>query len=98
MLSDDFHAAMKEACRNYKTQKAFSVATGIHQSRISAYLTGRIRFEELSISTLMRLFPQMKINYFSDRTLPDENDEKDLRAVVEDLLQRVKALEEQQKK
>ena len=40
----------------------------------------------------------MKINYFSDRTLPDENDEKDLRAVVEDLLQRVKALEEQQKK
>lgn len=94
MLSDDFHAAMQEACRRHKTQKAFADATGIHQSRISAYATGKIRFEELSVSTLIRLFPEMKIDYFpAEKSEPQKNDDQELREVVKHLMQRVSALE-----
>ena len=96
MLSDDFHAAMQEACRRHKTQKAFADATGIHQSRISAYATGKIRFEELSVSTLIRLFPEMKINYFpEEKPEPQKNDEQELRDAVKQLTRRVVALEAQ---
>lgn len=101
MLSEDFIAAMSEAIRRYKTQKAFAEATGIHQSRISAYATGKIKFEELSVSTLLKMFPELHITYFSkigdsgksvEQTLNDKID--NVAQTLAELQRRVKELEQ----
>lgn len=64
MLSEDFISAMNIVCKQYGSQKAFSEATGIHQSRISDYINGNYEFDNLTMGTLRRLFPNMKILFF----------------------------------
>ena len=63
MLSDDFLQAMSEAIKEYGSQKAMAEATGIHQSRISDYVNGNYEFENLTVGTLVKLFPGMRIVY-----------------------------------
>ena len=67
MLADDFLEAMKEALKAYGSQKSFSQASGIHQSRISDYSNGNYDFENLTVGTLHKLFPNMRIIYFPEK-------------------------------
>lgn len=80
MLPDDFILAMNEACKQYGSQKAFSKATGIHQSRISDYINGNYDFDNLTVGTLRKLFPKMKILFLGT----DEEVSSDM---VSDLLE-----------
>lgn len=75
MLADDFLEAMKEALKAYGSQKSFSQASGIHQSRISDYSNGNYDFENLTVGTLHKLFPNMRIIYFPEKNTPQPIDE-----------------------
>lgn len=55
---------MRRLIEEKGSQKNLSDITGIHQSRISGYLNGTFDFNNLSIGTLIKLFPQLQISYF----------------------------------
>ena len=63
-LESEFITAMKRLIEEKGSQKNLSEITGIHQSRISGYLNGTFDFNNLSIGTLIKLFPQLQISYF----------------------------------
>ena len=69
MLADDFLEAMEKALKNHGSQKAFAQASGIHQSRISDYSNGNYEFENLTVGTLHKLFPNMRIIYFPEQEI-----------------------------
>ncbi len=62
-LSGEFVAAMIAAVSAAGSQKALSERTGIHQSRISDYSNGNYDFSNLTVGTLIRLFPDLEIIY-----------------------------------
>ncbi len=62
-LSGEFVAAMIAAVSAAGSQKALSEQTGIHQSRISDYSNGNYDFSNLTVGTLIRLFPDLEIIY-----------------------------------
>lgn len=62
-LSDAFEAAMADAIKAAGTQKKLAEQTGIHQSRISEYSQGNYDFSNLTVGTLIKLFPNLDIVY-----------------------------------
>ena len=95
MLSEDFLEAMKKGLKKYGSQKAFSQATGIHQSRISDYANGHYDFENLSIGTLHKLFPNMRIVYFPEEQVAQTSDQtlEIINARIQAILQRLSPAE-----
>lgn len=73
-LAEDFILAMREACRIAGSQSNLSKKTGIHQSRISDYVNGRYDFDNITIGTLRKFFPQVKIVYFDENISPPNSD------------------------
>lgn len=65
-----FVAAMSTAVSAAGSQKALSEITGIHQSRISDYMNGNYDFNNLTIGTLIKLFPNLEIIYHSGQENP----------------------------
>ena len=72
-LSDAFEAAMADAIKAAGTQKKLAEQTGIHQSRISEYSQGNYDFSNLTVGTLIKLFPNLDIVYNINET--EHNDE-----------------------
>ena len=64
IFAEAFQAAMTEAIRRAGSQKKLSEETGIHQSRISDYANGQYDFGNMTIGTLIKLFPELEILYF----------------------------------
>ena len=62
-LAAVFVAAMASAVSAAGSQKALSKLTGIHQSRISDYTNGNYDFNNLTVGTLIKLFPDLEIIY-----------------------------------
>ena len=65
-LSQAFVEAVVKRIKTAGTQKKLADTTGIHQSRISAYANGNYDFSNLSLGTLIRLFPDLQIAYIQD--------------------------------
>ena len=95
MLSEDFLEAMKKGLKKYGSQKAFSQAAGIHQSRNSDYANGHYDFENLSIGTLHKLFPNMRIVYFPEEQVAQTSDQtlEIINARIQAILQRLSPAE-----
>lgn len=66
MTESDFLNAIKEACSRAGTQAALALQAGIAQGRISDYLNKRREIFNMSLGTLLKLFPEMQIRFFRD--------------------------------
>lgn len=64
-LSAAFVRAVTLSIKEAGSQKNFSEKTGIHQSRISDYVNENYDFRNITIGTLIRLFPELNITYHS---------------------------------
>lgn len=64
MMDKIFLNALSEAIRDAGSQTALAKRSGMQQSRISDYISGRYDFYNITIGTLYKLFPDMSINYF----------------------------------
>lgn len=62
-LAEEFSRSVALAIKKYGSQKELSAHTGIHQSRISDYANSRYNFFNLTVGTLIKLFPQLDITY-----------------------------------
>mgnify|MGYP005797847845 FL=1 len=57
--------ALRQAVRRAGSQRALAESARMTQSRISDYLNGRFRIGNITLNTLCRLFPGMRIRFFS---------------------------------
>ena len=62
-LSAVFVEAITASVKKAGSQKNFSEKTGIHQSRISDYINANYDFKNITLGTLIRLFPELEIIY-----------------------------------
>lgn len=74
LLAAVFVRAMKEAIRRAGSQKNMAEATGIHQSRISDYANGNYDFSNLTVGSLIRLFPELDIVYYHSASSEIDDD------------------------
>lgn len=66
MLEPKLKAAFKKALDRAKTQKELEKKTGIPQSSITHFLSGRRKLMNMGVSSLEKLFPEMQITFFRD--------------------------------
>lgn len=59
--------ALREAYKRAGTQEALARIAGISQGRIADYLNGRYAISNMTVSTLLRLFPDMIIEFFGKK-------------------------------
>ena len=64
MTEKDVLIALQEAYRQSGTQVALAQKAGVSQGRIADYLNGRCSIGNMTIATLLRLFPEMSIDFF----------------------------------
>ena len=64
MTEEDIFIALKEAYRRAGTQSALADIAGVSQGRIADYLNGRCSIGNMTVATLLKLFPEMKIDFF----------------------------------
>lgn len=67
MSEVDVLNALKEAYRRAGTQEALARTAGISQGRIADYLNGRYAVGNMTVSTLLKLFPDMIIEFFGKK-------------------------------
>ena len=72
-------SALKELYRRQGTQKALAELAEITQSTINAYLSGKAKIENMAVGVFLKLFRDMKIYFFGEKT---GNDESDLRRTM----------------
>ena len=68
------------------SQKNFSEKTGIHQSRISDYANANYDFRNITVGTLIRLFPELNIIY---RTGQESNPSNEIFDIMEKRLLKI---------
>ena len=66
MLKENFMKALSEAIGRAGSQTMLAKNSGMQQSRISDYLSGRYDFYNITIGSLLKLFPELEIHYFRD--------------------------------
>ncbi len=66
MTDDDIFIALKNAYKRAGTQHALSKIAGISQSTIADYLNARYSIGNMTVSTLLKLFPELKMYFFRD--------------------------------
>lgn len=67
MNEHDFIHALKEAVARAGTQNKFAQKVGCSQGNVSDYLTGRCAIGNMTISTMLRFFPEIQIHFFGER-------------------------------
>lgn len=77
-LKDNFQGALREAVRRAGSQAELARAAGMQQGRISDYLTGRYAFENITVGTLQRLFPELAILYFAESSPTHDEVEQEM--------------------
>lgn len=86
------HKALRDAKEKAGTQKKLEGRTGVGQSSIAAFINGSRKIENMTVGTLIRLFPEMQIA-FTRKELEEELDlcknsnDRILRRVMLKLLQ-----------
>ena len=66
MDKQDFLQALSEAVKRLGTQSALAKQAGMAQGRISDYLTAKYDIGNMTIDTLLKLFPEITISFFKD--------------------------------
>lgn len=85
-LSAVFVKAIAVSIKNAGSQKKFSELTGIHQSRISDYANENYDFGNITIGTLIRLFPELNIVYHAGQ---ESNSTSEIFDIMEKRLLRI---------
>jgi transcriptional regulator with XRE-family HTH domain len=67
MNENDFILALKEAVARAGTQSKLAKRIGCSQGNISDYLTGRCSIGNMTVSTMLRFFPEIQIHFFGDQ-------------------------------
>ena len=60
-LQQQFISALREAIAEAGSQVELAKKIGMQQGRISDYLKGRYEFENMTVGTLLKLFPDLDI-------------------------------------
>lgn len=68
MEENDIYAALQELYRREGTQKRLAELAGITQSTINAYLSGKAKVGNMPLSVFLRLFRDMRIDFFGGTT------------------------------
>ena len=58
--------ALNTAIQKAGTQSALAKAAGTSQGRISDYLSGKCDIGNMTVDTLLKLFPEITISFFRD--------------------------------
>lgn len=66
--------ALQELYRREGTQKRLAELAGITQSTINAYLSGKAKVENMPLGVFLRLFRDIKIDFFGGTTRNPEAD------------------------
>ena len=74
MTENDILVALKEAYRRAGTQTALAEKAGISQGRIADYLNKRYDIGNMTVSTLLKLFPDIVIDFFGGKTANSQSD------------------------
>lgn len=75
MNENDFILALKEAVARAGTQNKLAKQIGCSQGNISDYLTGRCAIGNMTISTMLRFFPEIRIHFFGEPVRDDTVEE-----------------------
>jgi transcriptional regulator with XRE-family HTH domain len=75
MNENDFILALKEAVSRAGTQNKLAKRVGCSQGSISDYLTGRCAIGNMTISVMLRVFPEIRIFFFGDQAKEDTVEE-----------------------
>lgn len=68
MEENDIRAALQELYRREGTQKKLAELAGITQSTINAYLSGKAKMSNMPLGVFLRLFRDVKIDFFGSST------------------------------
>ena len=74
MTENDFKIALDELYRREGPQKKLAALAGITQSTINAYLHGKAKIENMPLGVFIKLFRDMRIDFFGDSTGNDSVD------------------------
>lgn len=77
-LKENFLEALREAVRRAGSQTELAKLAGMQQSRISDYLTCRYDFDNITVGTLRKIFPELQVLYFAESSLPEGEVEHEL--------------------
>ena len=92
MTDDDILEALREAYRRAGTQSALAQKAGVSQGRIADYLNKRYSIGNMTVSTLLKLFPDMVIDFFGGQSATDSDN-----ALRDQLLEIFNSLDERGK-
>ena len=81
-LTNNFIEALREAIRLAGTQAELAKRAGMQQSRISDYLSCRYDFDNITVGTLKKLFPEIQIQYFPTSDPQEQEVEQELEKQV----------------
>ena len=68
MTENDIITALKEAIKRAGTQTALAQRVGLSQGTISDYLNGRCSVGTMTVTTMLRIFPDMVIDFFGGKS------------------------------
>jgi len=68
MTEKDILDALKNAYKKAGTQSALAKIAGISQGRIADYLNNRYFVGNMTVSTLLKLFPEIELRFFDGET------------------------------
>lgn len=68
MTENDIITALKEAIKRAGTQTALAQRVGLSQGTISDYLNGRCSVGNMTVTTMLRIFPDMVIDFFGGKS------------------------------
>ena len=71
---NDILLSLKKLYHRVGTQSALAELAGITQSTINAYLNGRAKIENMPLGVFLRLFRDMKIDFFGGKSASKSND------------------------
>lgn len=92
MTEADIFNALQEAYRRAGTQSALAKMAGVSQGRIADYLNMRCSVGNMTVKTLLQLFPEIVIDFFGGKSAnPADN------ALRDQLLEIFEALDERGK-
>ena len=79
-------SALHELYSRVGTQAKLAELAGITQSTINAYLGGKAKIENMPVGVFLRLFRDMKIDYFGESTsMPEDTIRKELLHIYDQL-------------
>lgn len=90
-LKNQFIAALRDAVLSAGSQVELAKKASMHQSRISDYLNERYEFENMTIGTLLKLFPDLNIIYTPEQKQADNRLEEELEKQVMELFRGLSA-------